>query len=106
MEFQVKINASTDAVCGSGRYDTNVWNCLLSLEANKSVLGDKFSSFRAVLKSSVLSIHSEVLSFLLDSKSATKLSLPGTCAALNPILPRNAPFPYPFYSNCRGTVYH
>ena len=57
-------------------------NCLLILEANKSITGTKSSSCSALVKLDVSSIYSDALSLRLDSKSAKKLSLPGMWAAL------------------------
>ena len=81
-DLQDNVNASTEDACGSGLYETYVANCLLILEANKSISGTKSSSISAFVKQHLSSIHSDAFSFLLDSKSATKLSRPGICAAL------------------------
>ncbi len=81
-DLQDKVNASTEDACGSGLYETYFANCLFILEANKSISGTKSSSISAFVKQHLSSIHSDAFSFLLDSKSATKLSRPGICAAL------------------------
>lgn len=79
------VNASTKDAPGSFFQLTKHSNCLLSRDANKSICGLKYTLV-IVLKSFSFNIHSVSSRIILLSLSATKLSTPGKCTAVNHIL--------------------
>ena len=72
---------------GSGLNDTNVSNCLLSLDPNKSTDGVKPISVKHDCRILEFNFHSaEVLAERRDSLSASIFCFPGICASVNHML--------------------